>query len=49
MTLPLYVALEKIPPSLLEAAEDLYASNWHRFRKGDPAAGAARRHSPARC
>jgi spermidine/putrescine transport system permease protein len=33
MTLPLYVALEKIPPSLLEAAEDLYASNWHRFRR----------------
>ena len=25
MTLPLYVALEKIPPSLLEAAQDLYA------------------------
>ncbi len=33
MTLPLYVALEKIPPSLLEAAEDLYASNWQRFRR----------------
>jgi spermidine/putrescine transport system permease protein len=33
MTLPLYVALEKIPPNLLEAAEDLYASNWQRFRR----------------
>jgi spermidine/putrescine transport system permease protein len=33
MTLPLYVALEKIPPSLLEAAGDLYASTWSRFRK----------------
>jgi len=33
MTLPLYVALEKIPPSLLEAAGDLYANSWSRFRK----------------
>jgi spermidine/putrescine transport system permease protein len=33
MTLPLYVALEKIPPSLLEASQDLYANGWARFRK----------------
>jgi len=33
MTLPLYVALEKIPPNLLEAAEDLYAGAWQRFRR----------------
>jgi spermidine/putrescine transport system permease protein len=33
MTLPLYVALEKIPPNLLEAAEDLYAGTWQRFRR----------------
>ena len=33
MTLPLYVALEKIPPSLLEAAQDLYADGWSRFRR----------------
>lgn len=33
MTLPLYVALEKIPPSLLEAAGDLYANSWQRFRR----------------
>jgi spermidine/putrescine transport system permease protein len=33
MTLPLYVALEKIPPHLLEAAQDLYASPWERFRR----------------
>jgi spermidine/putrescine transport system permease protein len=33
MTLPLYVALEKIPPSLMEAAGDLYASSWQRFRR----------------
>jgi len=33
MTLPLYVALERIPPNLLEAAEDLYAGRWQRFRR----------------
>jgi spermidine/putrescine transport system permease protein len=33
MTLPLYVALEKIPPSLLEASQDLYANGWARFRR----------------
>ncbi len=33
MTLPLYVALEKIPPSLQEAAEDLYAGTWQRLRR----------------
>ncbi len=31
MTLPLYVALEKIPPSLLEASSDLYADTRARF------------------
>jgi len=31
MTLPLYVALEKIPPSLLEASGDLYADTRSRF------------------
>ncbi len=33
MTLPLYVALEKIPVSVLEAAEDLYAARWQRLRR----------------
>jgi spermidine/putrescine transport system permease protein len=33
MILPLYVALEKIDGSLLEAAEDLYASRWQAFRR----------------
>ncbi|MCY7419546.1 MAG: ABC transporter permease [Chloroflexi bacterium] len=33
MTLPLYVALEKIPPSLLEASGDLYADTRSRFLK----------------
>src|SRR6187549_1927970 len=33
MTLPLYVALEKIPPSLLEASQDLYADTPSRFRR----------------
>ena len=33
MTLPLYVALEKIPPSTLEAAQDLYANSGSRFRR----------------
>jgi spermidine/putrescine transport system permease protein len=33
MILPLYVALEKIDPRLIEAANDLYASNWNAFRK----------------
>ena len=33
MTLPLYVALEKIPPSVLEAAQDLYADTGSRFRR----------------
>ena len=28
MTLPLYVALEKIDKRLIEAAEDLYAGPW---------------------
>ena len=33
MILPLYVPLEKIDPRLIEAANDLYASNWNAFRK----------------
>ncbi len=33
MTLPLYVALEKIPPSVLEASQDLYADTASRFRR----------------
>jgi len=33
MTLPLYVALEKIPVSVLEAAEDLYAARYQRLRR----------------
>jgi spermidine/putrescine transport system permease protein len=33
MILPLYVALEKIDPRLIEAAKDLYASNLGAFRR----------------
>lgn len=33
MVLPLYVALEKIDPRLIEAANDLYASRWQAFRR----------------
>jgi spermidine/putrescine transport system permease protein len=33
MVLPLYVALEKIDPRLIEAANDLYATRWGAFRK----------------
>jgi spermidine/putrescine transport system permease protein len=33
MVLPLYVALEKIDPRLIEAAKDLYASNFAAFRR----------------
>lgn len=33
MLLPLYVALEKIPRALLEAATDLGAGPWERFRR----------------
>jgi spermidine/putrescine transport system permease protein len=31
MALPLYVSLEQIDPTLIEAAEDLYASKWSAF------------------
>src|SRR5690242_5045765 len=31
MALPLYVSLEQIDPTLIEAAEDLYASKWKAF------------------
>jgi spermidine/putrescine transport system permease protein len=33
MILPLYIALEKIDPRLIEAAEDLFASHWQAFRR----------------
>jgi spermidine/putrescine transport system permease protein len=33
MILPLYVALEKIDPRLIEAANDLYANRWGAFRR----------------
>src|SRR6266568_3663125 len=31
MALPLYVSLEQVDPTLIEAAEDLYASKWRAF------------------
>jgi spermidine/putrescine transport system permease protein len=31
MALPLYVSLEQIDPTLVEAAEDLYANKWRAF------------------
>jgi spermidine/putrescine transport system permease protein len=33
MVLPLYVALEKVDPRLVEAANDLYATRWQAFRR----------------
>ncbi len=33
MVLPLYVALEKIDPRLVDAARDLYSDTWRAFRK----------------
>ncbi len=33
MVLPLYVAIEKIDPHLMEAANDLYANRFHAFRR----------------
>ena len=33
MILPLYIALEKLDPSLMDAASDLYAGRWASFRK----------------
>jgi spermidine/putrescine transport system permease protein len=33
MVLPLYVALEKVDPRLVEAANDLYANRWQAFRR----------------
>ena len=33
MVLPLYVALEKIDPRLVDAARDLYSNGWRAFRK----------------
>ena len=43
MILPIYAALERIPPSLLEASADLGARGSAHLPAGDPAAGAARR------
>jgi spermidine/putrescine transport system permease protein len=33
MILPLYIALEKLDPSLMDAASDLYAGRWQVFRR----------------
>jgi spermidine/putrescine transport system permease protein len=33
MILPIYVALEKIDPRLIDAARDLYSNTWRAFRK----------------
>jgi spermidine/putrescine transport system permease protein len=33
MVLPIYVAIEKIDPGLVDAARDLYATTWRAFRK----------------
>lgn len=33
MILPIYVALEKIDPRLVDAARDLYSNTWRAFRK----------------
>jgi spermidine/putrescine transport system permease protein len=33
MVLPIYVALEKIDPRLVDAARDLYSNTWGAFRK----------------
>ena len=33
MVLPIYVALEKIDPRLVDAARDLYSNTWRAFRK----------------
>jgi spermidine/putrescine transport system permease protein len=33
MVLPIYVAIEKIDPGLVDAARDLYSNTWRAFRK----------------
>jgi spermidine/putrescine transport system permease protein len=33
MVLPIYVALEKIDPALVDAARDLYSNTWRAFRR----------------
>ena len=33
MVLPIYVALEKIDPRLVDVARDLYSNTWRAFRK----------------
>ena len=37
MVLPLYVAVERLDPVLVEAAWDLYASRWAVFSSGGAA------------
>ena len=49
MVLPIYVALEKIDPRLIDAARDLYSNTWRAFRKVVLPAVAARACSPAAC
>ena len=49
MTLPLYVALEKIPPSLLEAAQDLYARRVAASACGSRCRWPCPASSPGRC
>ncbi len=43
MVLPIYVALEKIDPRLVDAARDLYSNTWRAFRKVIVPALVARR------
>jgi spermidine/putrescine transport system permease protein len=33
MVLPLYAAIERVDPALIEAARDLYADRWSLFRR----------------
>ena len=49
MALPLYVALERIDRSLVEAGADLYASPVQTVHQGDPAALGARASTRGSC
>ena len=49
MVLPLYVAIEKIDPRLIEAATDLYASRLQAFLRVTLPLSHARRLRGARC
>jgi putative spermidine/putrescine transport system permease protein len=42
MIIPVYAALERIPPSQIEASQDLGARTWRTIRLGAAAAGPAR-------